>query len=97
MEKQVKRIVLDGQSEDILQVVGEIHEILHEVKENEHERNHAEVLSKDVQWKYKQKAKRSLKIMRATSMQKLNLLTSKKNYMSASCVAKKSAGYALMP
>lgn len=57
VEKQVKRIVLDGQSEDILQVVGEIHEILHEVKKNEHERNHAEVLSKDVQWKYKDKGK----------------------------------------
>ena len=34
VEKQVERIVLDGQSEDILQVLGEIHEILHEVKKN---------------------------------------------------------------
>ena len=57
VEKQVERIVVDGQSEDILQAYGEIHEILHEVKQNEHERSHAEVLSKDVQWKYEDQEK----------------------------------------
>lgn len=54
VEKQVERIVLDGQADDVLQVFGEIHEILHEVKKNEHERSHAEMLSKDVQWKYRE-------------------------------------------
>ena len=53
VEIEVERILVDGQSDDILQVVGEVHAILHEVKKNEHERSHAEVLSKDVQWKYK--------------------------------------------
>jgi len=53
VEKEVERIILNGQYEDILQVFGEIHEILHEVKRNEHERSHAEALSKDIQWKYK--------------------------------------------
>ena len=57
VEREVERIVVDGQSDDILQVMGEIHGILHEVKEKEHERSHAEVLSKDIQWKYRNKEK----------------------------------------
>ena len=57
VEKEVERIVLDGQYEDILQVFGDIHEILHEVKKDEHERTQAEVLSKDIQWKYEDNGK----------------------------------------
>ena len=53
VEKEVGRVVVRGQTGDILNVVGEIHQILHQVKEDEHERKRAEVLSKDIQWKYK--------------------------------------------
>ena len=84
VEKQVERIVLDGQSEDILQVVGEIHEILHEVKENEHERSHAEVLSKDVQWKYIKKGK--FEDYESEANAKIELAyQQKKSYVSITC------------
>ena len=53
VEKEVGRIVVRGQTGDILDVAGEIHKILHQVKEDEHERKQAESLSKDVQWMYK--------------------------------------------
>lgn len=50
VEKAVNRIVVDGQSEDILQVVLEMHKILNEVQK---ERSHAEVLSEDIRWMHK--------------------------------------------
>ena len=53
VEKEVDRIELRGQPEDILSVMGDIHELLHKIKTDEHERIRAEVVSKDIQWKYK--------------------------------------------
>ena len=53
VEKEVGRIVVRGQTADILVVSGKIHNILHHVKEDEHERKQAESLSKDIQWMYK--------------------------------------------
>ena len=53
VEKEIGRIVVRGQTGDILDVVGEIHKILHQVKADEHERERAEALSKDIQWMYK--------------------------------------------
>ena len=47
------RIEVCGQPEDILNVYGEILEILHRIKVDENERIRAEVLSKDIQWKYR--------------------------------------------
>lgn len=52
VEKMAERIVVQGQSEDILNVVGEIHEMLHQLREEEHERKRAEALSKDIEWMY---------------------------------------------
>ena len=52
VEKSVGRIVVHGQAADILDVVGEIHKILHHIREEEHERKRAEALSKDIQWMY---------------------------------------------
>lgn len=52
VEKAVARIVVSGQSDDILDVVGEIHKILHQLQEEQHERKRAEALSKDIQWLY---------------------------------------------
>ena len=52
IEKKVGRIEILGNSEDILAVIAQIHEILHEVKEDEHKRDRAEMLSKDVEWEY---------------------------------------------
>lgn len=54
VEKEVERIVMDGRYEDVLQVFGEILELLHEVEKDKHERNHAEMLSKDIQWKHEE-------------------------------------------
>lgn len=48
----VARIVVEGQSGDILTVVGEIHEMLHQLREEEHERKQAEALLKDIQWMF---------------------------------------------
>ena len=50
VEKLAGRIVIRGQASDILSVTGEIHTILHKLKEEEHERKRAEALSKDVKW-----------------------------------------------
>ena len=52
VEKIVERIVVRGQSDDILYVAGEIHKMLHQLREEEHERKRAEALSKDIQWMY---------------------------------------------
>ncbi|KAL9974244.1 hypothetical protein ACROYT_G011259 [Oculina patagonica] len=52
-----EHIVVDGQLDDIVQVISEIHEMLHEVEKEEHERSQAEVLSVDIQWMYKSKGK----------------------------------------
>ena len=57
VEKELERIVIDGQYGDVLQVFGEILELLHEVEKDKHERNRAEMLSKDIQeiqWKYEE-------------------------------------------
>lgn len=53
VEKELDRIECRGQLEDVLKVVSDIHELLDEIKKDEHERFRAEVLSKNVQWKYK--------------------------------------------
>lgn len=53
VEKEADRIELRGQPEDILSVMAEIHILLDQIKADEHERIQAEVLSKDIQWKYK--------------------------------------------
>lgn len=53
VEKEVDRIEVCGQPEDILNVMGEILEIIHQINTDENERIRAEVLSKDIQWKYK--------------------------------------------
>ena len=55
VEKEVDRIELRGQPEDILSVMGlrDIHELLYKIKTDEQERIRAEVVSKDIQWKYK--------------------------------------------
>lgn len=53
VEKEVERVEICGQPEDILHVMGEIHEMLHQIKSEENERTRAEELSKDVQWKFK--------------------------------------------
>lgn len=53
VEKEVGRIVVRGQTDDVLVVIREIYKILDHVKEDEHERKRAEVLSKDIQWMYK--------------------------------------------
>jgi len=52
VEKMAERIVVQGQSDDILYVMGEIHEMLHQIRGEEHERKRAEALSKDIQWMY---------------------------------------------
>ena len=51
VEREVDRIEVCGQPEDILNVYGEILEILHQIKADENERIRAEVLTKDIQWK----------------------------------------------
>ena len=53
VQKEVGCIVIDGLSDDIRQVVGEVHEMLHRVEK----RCHAEMISKDIQWKRKTKEK----------------------------------------
>ena len=52
VEKVVERIVVQGQSDDILDAVGEIRQMLHQLREEEHQRKRAEALSKDIQWMY---------------------------------------------
>ncbi|XP_022787787.1 poly [ADP-ribose] polymerase 14-like [Stylophora pistillata] len=53
VEKEFDRIELCGQIEDILIVTSEIHELLDQIKKDENERFRAEILSKNVQWKFK--------------------------------------------
>ena len=53
VEKELDRIELRGQPADILSVLGDIHELLYEIKTDEQERIRAEVVSKDIQWKCK--------------------------------------------
>ena len=53
VEKELDRIECCGQLEDVLKVVSDIHELFDEIKKDEHDRFRAEVLSKNVQWKYK--------------------------------------------
>ncbi|XP_078364642.1 protein mono-ADP-ribosyltransferase PARP14-like isoform X2 [Oculina patagonica] len=53
VETAVARIVVSGQSDDVVDVVGEIYKILHQLQEEEHERKRAEALSKNIQWMYK--------------------------------------------
>ena len=52
IEKKVGRIELLGNSEDILEVSVQIHEILDELKEDEHKRDRAEMLAKHAEWEY---------------------------------------------
>ena len=53
LEKEVGRIVVSGQTDDILNAMGEVYTLLDHVKEEEDERKKAEVLSKVIQWMYK--------------------------------------------
>ena len=57
IETSVDRIVVRGQPEDVMNTMGEIHEIFHSVKENEHKRRRAELLAKNVQWLFKDGSK----------------------------------------
>ena len=50
VEKLAGRIVIRGLPSDILNVSGEIHTILHELKEEEHDCKRARALSKDIRW-----------------------------------------------
>ena len=52
IEKKVGRIQIRGNSEDILAVSGQIHDVLHKVKEEERERDRAEMLAKEVEWEF---------------------------------------------
>ncbi|XP_068692521.1 protein mono-ADP-ribosyltransferase PARP14-like isoform X2 [Montipora foliosa] len=52
VEKEVGRIMVSGQTEDILNAIGEVHTLLDRVKEEEDKRKQAEVLSKVIQWRY---------------------------------------------
>ncbi|KAK2554340.1 Protein mono-ADP-ribosyltransferase PARP14 [Acropora cervicornis] len=53
VESTVGRIVINGQTEDILNATGEIHKLLDQVKEEEEELKTAEALSKVTQWMFK--------------------------------------------
>ena len=52
VEAMVGRVVVSGQSNDIVHVLGEIHKMLSQIREEQLERKRAEALSKDVQWMY---------------------------------------------
>nr|XP_058946598.1 uncharacterized protein LOC131774568 [Pocillopora verrucosa] len=52
VEKLAGRIVIRGLPSDILNVSGEIHTILHKLKEEEHDCKRARALSKDIRWMY---------------------------------------------
>ena len=52
VEQMVGRVVVSGQSDDIVNVLGEIHKMLSQIREEQHERKRAEALSKDIQWMY---------------------------------------------
>ena len=53
IERTVGRIVISGQTEDILNALGEIHKLLDQLKEEEEELKTAEALSKVTQWMFK--------------------------------------------
>ena len=53
IERTVGRIVINGQTEDILNAMGDIHKLLDQVKEEEEELKTAEALSKVTQWMFK--------------------------------------------
>ena len=53
VESTVGRIVINGQTDDILDAMGEIHKLLDQVKEEEEELKTAEALSKVTQWMFK--------------------------------------------
>lgn len=52
VEQMVGRVVVSGQTNDVVNVLGEIHKMLSEIREEQHERKRAEALSKDIQWMY---------------------------------------------
>ena len=53
IERTVGRIVINGQTEDIVPAMGDIYHLLDQVKEEEEERKTAEAMSKLTQWTYK--------------------------------------------
>ena len=53
LEREVGRIVVCGETDDILKAMGEIYSLLDHLKEEEVERKQAEVLSMVIQWMYK--------------------------------------------
>ena len=53
IESTVGRIVISGQTDDILNTMGEIYKLLDQVKEEDEELKTAEALSKVTQWKFK--------------------------------------------
>ena len=53
VEEMVGRVVVSGQPDDIVNVLGEIHKMLSQIREEQHERKRAEALSKDIQWMYR--------------------------------------------
>ena len=53
IERTVGRIVINGQTDDILNAMGDIHKLLDQVKEEEEELKTAEALSKVTQWMFK--------------------------------------------
>ena len=53
IERAVGRIVINGQTDDILDAMGDIHKLLDQVKEEEEERKTAKAMSKLIQWTYK--------------------------------------------
>ena len=53
IERTVGRIVINGQTDDILDAMGDIHKLLDQVKEEEEELKTAEALSKVTQWMFK--------------------------------------------
>ena len=58
VETRVGRIVVRGDSEDLIHVISTIHEILDGIKEAVHEQARAEMVAKDVQWYYEDRGKR---------------------------------------
>lgn len=52
VEQAVGRIVVAGESEDLLHVVSEILEMLGSIKDQAHARDRAEMIAKEVQWYY---------------------------------------------
>ena len=57
IEKAVSRIEILGDLADILQVTGQIHDILDEIKEDERRRDQEEMLAKTVEWEFEESGK----------------------------------------